>query len=204
MQSDVPTNTLNYGEHPARPWYYSTTVARISLFLIATVLLLLAAAALDLLPHNYRTEQGERLVCANRLRLFGFAALLYAGQHGGQFPNDLQTLCIGNGTPRDLFCPAVRQTLKDDATDQQAIDAIAAHQTSYIYTGKGVRVESSKNTVVMYEPLTDHGSGMNVLFADAHVEWLNVVEANKLLARFAAGEHPVQYERPATAPSTVP
>lgn len=44
----------------------------------------------------------------------------------------------------------------------------------------------------MYEPLSDHGTGMNVLFGNAHVEWLSPAQARPLLKQVAAGVRPVR------------
>ena len=52
------------------------------------------------------------------------------------------------------------------------MQAIAAGQLSYIYCGKGLTVNSGDDVVLMYEPISNHGDGITVLFADAHVDWL--------------------------------
>ena len=77
---------------------------------------------------------------------------------------------------------------------------------SYIYLGKGLSAESAtEGTVLLYEPLSNHtGDGMNVLFADFHVEWLTAAEASTVLKQVAAKRFPVRYPmtQPATSPSS--
>ena len=137
---------------------------------------------------------------ARNLREMGLAIIMYANQHGGNFPDNLQSLYLDQELGPDVpFCPAATRPLQSNATTQQAIAAINAGRSSYIYVGKGLTVRSPDDVVVMYEPLSDHTVGINVLFADAHVEWLELAEAKKLLARFATGANSVQYS-PATEP----
>ena len=44
--------------------------------------------------------------------------------------------------------------------------------------------------VLAYEPLANHGNGMNVLFADGRVEWIDPPRGRKLLAELDAGYDP--------------
>ena len=45
---------------------------------------------------------------------------------------------------------------------------------SYIYLGKEMNTKTiSPDTIVAYEPLSNHGDGSNVLFGDGHVEFVS-------------------------------
>jgi prepilin-type processing-associated H-X9-DG protein len=138
----------------------------------------------------------DRSDCAARLREIGLAAIMYADQHGEHFPDSFKPLL----SEEDLwhysfFCPRVPTPTV--ATTQQA-ELVVTTQSSYTYLGKGLTKDASADTVLAYEPLTDHGDGINVLFTDAHVEWLDAIDANALLGRVRAGEWPLHY--PATQP----
>ena len=76
---------------------------------------------------------------------------------------------------------------------------------SYIYaapTMRFSRFDSSPRAegIVAYESLINHGDGINVLFGDGHVEWLNLNEAKHLVAELQAGRNP---PRPMPAAPTV-
>jgi prepilin-type processing-associated H-X9-DG protein len=48
--------------------------------------------------------------------------------------------------------------------------------------------------VVAYEPLSNHGNGMNVLYADGHVQWLDAGPGRRLMAELSAGHNPPRPE----------
>jgi prepilin-type processing-associated H-X9-DG protein len=50
----------------------------------------------------------------------------------------------------------------------------------------------------MDEPISNHSDGINVLFADAHVDWLDLDEAKKLIANSIGAKTPLRW--PATQP----
>lgn len=76
--------------------------------------------------------------------------------------------------------------------------------SDYIYVGDGLTTSSPSDAVVLYEPLHDHGGdGMNVLFADGHVEWVNASDCQPILTQSVAGVRPIRYPPPpATNPTT--
>ena len=46
--------------------------------------------------------------------------------------------------------------------------------------------------------MTDHTDGMNVLFADGHIEYLEATEAQTVLNQAATGKSPIVYPGPTT------
>jgi prepilin-type processing-associated H-X9-DG protein len=199
MQDDLPPTPLGYTSRKARrPGWLRVTCMTALLIGVA----FLVWSAITNLQSMQVHDDNFRPRCATNLREMGLAIIMYANQHGGNFPDDLQALYSDQDLASDtLFCPTTPPPLQSNATTQQAIAAINAGRSSYIYVGKGLTVHSPDDVVVMYEPLSDHTVGINVLFADAHVEWLELAEAKKLLARFAAGEEQVRYP-PTSNPAT--
>ena len=119
---------------------------------------------------------------------------MYANEHHLKMPDDLQTLFDSEELGANvLVCPRSNLPSLSGATTQAADAAITSNQASYIYLGKGLTLNAPADTVLMHEPIVDHGDGMNVLFADAHVEWLDLAEAKKLIARIGSGQNPVRY-----------
>jgi prepilin-type processing-associated H-X9-DG protein len=88
-------------------------------------------------------------------------------------------------------CPSSKDTASTGATTQAiVVDLKASGHLSYIYIGKGLSDKTvTSDTVVLYEPLADHGEmGMNVLFGDGHVGLLDGKLAAKVIAAVSAGQ----------------
>jgi prepilin-type processing-associated H-X9-DG protein len=55
----------------------------------------------------------------------------------------------------------------------------------------GLNVTAGAETVVVYEPVSNHGGdGMQVLYGDGHVDWLNKNQASQMLDDLKAGWNP--------------
>jgi prepilin-type processing-associated H-X9-DG protein len=144
---------------------------------------------------NRAREQANRVKCASNMRQIGLAAIMYANAHGGQFPDDLDTiLTSGTLQPFVVICPSSGDTPPSGASTQAMVaDMKNPGHLSYVYVGKGLTVSSSADTVVMYEPTANHsGDGMNALFADGHVEWLTGPEAQSILSQQSKGITPIK------------
>jgi prepilin-type processing-associated H-X9-DG protein len=156
-----------------------------------------------------------RMNCANNMRQIGLAAIMYASAHGNEFPDSLKTLVetedLGNVV---CICPAdpTQGQAHPIATSQPALGAMG---NSYIYVGDGLRsdVPNSEDWVILYEPLSNHqndkadmfaifsrhmNDGMNVLFADGHVEALTPAQAETILKQASAGTRPIIYHSTAS------
>jgi prepilin-type processing-associated H-X9-DG protein len=201
MRDDQPVQPLEYEPRTdagLRRAYW------LKVMKLAIVVAIIFGGIAFVLPFlNQARVENPRLACANSLRQLGLGAIMYAYQNNLKIPDDLQTLFdsqeLGSSV---LVCPSSNLPSLSGATTQAADAAIAANQVSYIYLGKGLTLNAPADTVLMYEPLADHQDGINVLFVDAHVEWLDLKEAKKLLARIAVGENPVRYS--ASVSSTQP
>jgi prepilin-type processing-associated H-X9-DG protein len=80
-----------------------------------------------------------------------------------------------NAPPAGATTPAIAENLNQP------------HHLSYIYAGRGVQASSvHPDTIIAYEPLTNHTTGMNVLFGDGHVEFVDAAKCAAILARVAA------------------
>jgi prepilin-type processing-associated H-X9-DG protein len=104
----------------------------------------------------------------------GKALIVYAKANHRHFPPSLDV----------VLKPGVIRASRD-----------AGERASYIYLGRGLSYPhagpSLSYTVLMYEPLNNrHGGGINVLFADGHVEHLFPKEVPAMLAGLKAGRNP--------------
>jgi prepilin-type processing-associated H-X9-DG protein len=58
-------------------------------------------------------------------------------------------------------------------------------------------------TVLAYEPVANHGTGSNVLYADGTVTFMVEPNASRVIQQVAAGQNPPKLG-PAMAPATLP
>jgi prepilin-type processing-associated H-X9-DG protein len=134
------------------------------------------------------SERQDRVLCAHNLRQVGQALQVYANDHSGHFPDALRTLPIETELEsRTLVCPTFDGEFDFTTPTTQAavFDALFARGAiTYIYFGKGLTMPVNPSHVLVVEPLENHERlGINVLFADGHVDWLNSADAGRLLSQ---------------------
>lgn len=124
---------------------------------------------------------------------------MYAQDHGGKLPNDLVTLFKTEDLSSFVFvCPSTSDVPAAGPTTQAVMNAMKQPGTvSYIYVGKGLTSSDlTADVILAYEPPSNHGgTGMNVLFGDGHVEWLEGKLAQSVVSQGKSGQ------RPASLPS---
>jgi prepilin-type processing-associated H-X9-DG protein len=202
----------NYSIKPKRRRFPILTilVAVGGVFLLASIMLSSRCGSREL---------ANRVQCASNMKQIGLAAIMWANDHGGKFPDDLDTLLAHEDLPSVMFnCPSSSATPAQGPTTQAVLDDF--HQTghlSYIYIGKGLTTQSPADAVVLYELPDNHKDddmsitselssekkaiGMNVLFSDGHTEWMTGAEAEALRKKIAAGVFPVLLSESAEAVS---
>jgi prepilin-type processing-associated H-X9-DG protein len=150
-------------------------------------------------------RQALRVQCASQLRQLVLGAFMYSNANRGFFPPDLDTLTASAGMPPVLLtCPACA----GDATKPVASTG-AFGNYNYVYLGNGRRVSAipSPMTVpLIYELPTNHDEpGINVAFADGHVEMLSGQAAQTFMIQVAAAAATQPITPPAAAtPGAVP
>ena len=168
------------------------------------VLLIVLLVLLLLPPLNRAREQNNRVRCASNLRQVGQAVFIYASVNAGRFPDTLDKLLPYAGSAV-FVCPSCGDTPAPGQTPQiQATNLYAGGHLSYVYVGAGMSTTAgpgnASTTVVMYEPLTNHRDGVNVLYADGSVSFLPRNAATTMIANLP----PRAATQPATAPATTP
>lgn len=149
-------------------------VAAMSLGGAAVLVLLLVLVLLP--PLNRAREQARRVQCASNMRQIGQAMMIYANGNAMQFPDKLDKLLLI--APNSAFvCPSCGHTPAPGATPQiQASNLYKGGHLSYVYVGAGMAMNAASmnpaTTIVLHEPLTNHGDGINVLYADGSVAFL--------------------------------
>lgn len=159
-------------------------------------ILLVGAGLLIAVPAMGKVRgAATRVQCASQLRMLGMGVMMYANDHKGYLPPNIKALCAGNYVkPQELVCPATGHTPAPGSTRaQQAANLTPGRHLSYTYLGKGQRLSQIRSPalhVLAYEPLTDHSDGINVLFADGHVEWFIAARAAKIISEVQSGQNP--------------
>jgi len=71
---------------------------------------------------------------------------------------------------------------------KQATDWVNEH-SDYIYLGKGLTNAVPADVVVAHEKLGAHrGQGINLVFGDGHVEWMQMPEAMRAIEKSKQGK----------------
>ena len=162
---------------------------------VVTSLTLLGMSMLMPSRHRPRSHPPE-LRCRSNLRQIGQGVQMYANENRGAFPPDFATLVLTQELTAEVFvCYSTNDTRATGATTQAvAANLTAGGHLSYVYTGKGLTMQSPAGAVVAYEPPSNHG-GINVLYADGHVAWLSAQQAQAVLTELAAGHNPPRTEK---------
>src|SRR4051794_16575552 len=142
--------------------------ARFGLFLGWVNIVLSSLFVMTLPFAAIRARQAAEITqCMSQLGQIGLARMMYATANGGQLPSSFDELVSGRYIrPFAFVCPACAH----DASKPIGTAAFGAE--SYVYMHPAERVgliASPANTVLTYEPLTDHARGINVGFVDGHV-----------------------------------
>jgi prepilin-type processing-associated H-X9-DG protein len=129
-----------------------------------------------LLPSlNRARETANRVKCGSNMRQIGMACLLYSNENRGNYPPDLGALIKTQDITAHVFvCPTEGTDLPPNLAVMKP-DEVAKwvnENSDYIYVGGGLKTTAGAETVVLYEKPQAHGrQGMNILYADGHVEF---------------------------------
>jgi hypothetical protein len=160
-RASSPALSYGPGEKPRR----NERDARLHLpayFAAGVVLVTLLLAVIVLPPMTSARAAQRQLNCASNLRQISIALQVYAASNNGQFPDTLGTLVSSSLLKQSLLvCPAVNGPVSS---------------SSYIYLGKGMTTAAASNpqTVILYEPLANHGAskGTHVLYANGTIAFV--------------------------------
>jgi prepilin-type processing-associated H-X9-DG protein len=171
------------------------TTSRQRAAIISLVLILIIISGACIAFHRF-SEYAGRKYCAGNMREIALAAIMYANAHNQRLPDNFLSLYNASNTipVGALFCPNIGWDQKSTATVNRTRDVIANDRISYIWIGKGVTADSPTDVVILYEKPDNHdGYGMNIAFADAHIEWLSPEDAKAFLAKVASADRPIHF-----------
>ena len=141
------------------------------------------------------SEPGNRLACAAHLRAVGQSLTFYAVKYDAKFPPTLDLLILHADTPARAFvCASTGDEPARGETLAEVMESFGAdpRHNSYAYAGGGLTADAvTREHVLAYEHLPNHAhAGMNVLFGDGNVRWLDAADAERLVTELAAGHNP--------------
>lgn len=136
----------------------------------------------------------NRQGCQNNLRQIGQAMRLYANEYGGAYPDKVEKLLTYEDITAEAFvCPATGDTpapVGTGATFAAASSLTSGGHLSFVYIGAGLTNSAPANSVLAYEPMTNHREGANFLWGDGHVSWEEKTEAEKLIRQLGQHNNP--------------
>jgi hypothetical protein len=136
----------------------------------------------------------DRSQCGRNLGAVGSALLLYADDHGGQFPSGLDVLVKDCQIPAEIFVsPTTNDQPATGPTTQQLLaDFAKPGHCSYVYLGAGQTIATARNHFVLaYEPLENHqGKGAHFFISNGNTEWHDANEASKIIEQLKNGVNP--------------
>ena len=130
-------------------------------------------------------ETADKVQSASNLRQIGLGAILFADANGGRMPNDLGEILATQDITVEVFLnPRVGDDLPVlPAGDAEAMAEWASNDSDYEWVGDGLTWEAGADTILAYEKPAGLEQGINVLFADGHVEFLTYAELPDRFAR---------------------
>jgi hypothetical protein len=159
--------------------------------------LLVVLALSVFLPSTGRPrEPAQRIKCASNLRQIGQALQIYSAEYGGMYPPSFDELLTTQDIlPEAFVCPSSDDERAQGATTRAMLqDFHAPGRCSYVYAFDGQTIPAPTVTaqhVLVFEDLVNHNhKGMNVLYGDGTVTWLNQDAAAHVTAELQAGHNP--------------
>lgn len=176
--------------------YYAprTRIARAAL--VAAALCAFAIGGHAFSPVGHSPGHSHQARCKSHLRAIGQCILLYSNDNGGAYPPTLGTLMVAADLgPEFVLCPAADETAApgtQPADSAKAVDANPMKYSSYVYLGARLNARSPANCVIAYERRHTHHEdrGMNVLYNDGSVQWVDEKAAKHIEGELAAGYNP--------------
>jgi len=137
------------------------------------------------LPATYRAKaQAQRAQAGNNLRMIGVALQMYAVDHN-QYPPDFGPLLAEKKVTLDTLVSShagtqVPPEVRKGNLDEQA--NWANSRSDFVYLGAELKPNAGATAILVYER-PDGRPGMNMLFGDGHIEWIDVESARQMIEK---------------------
>lgn len=122
-------------------------------------------------PLSMARERAKRVQSMSNIRQLLLAAVMYAEANKGQWPDDLQSLAKSGQIP-----PQVLTNPRQPGRDYLYIKPAAPFS------------KTNPDVILLHESPDDANDGINVGFADGHVEWMTLEAFKQAMAKQKAGK----------------
>jgi prepilin-type processing-associated H-X9-DG protein len=141
------------------------------------------------------SEPAHRLTCASHLSKIGQSLTFYAVKYDGRYPPTLDLLILFADTPAPVFvCESTGDAPARGETLDEVMKAFRSdpRRNSYAYAAGALTADAvTRDHVLAYEHLPNHAyGGMNVLFGDGNVRWLDRAGAEWVVEELGRGHNP--------------
>lgn len=133
---------------------------------------------------NRAREQANQVKSMSNLRQIALAAIIYANEHKGKFPETMAELAASGDLHPGMFIhPSSQKTAPPPFADPKAFGRWAEESGDYVWVGKGFNANrAGPDVVIAHERQETSRDGMvNAAFADGHVERITIPDLTQRL-----------------------
>ncbi|MGC4031755.1 MAG: hypothetical protein QM754_08490 [Tepidisphaeraceae bacterium] len=145
------------------------------------------------LLENSRRNRYAQARCAVNLRRIGNAIASYF-QAGGERPRSFDELArltvVTDLSPDEFVCPATEDERLPSTNPSEWGGRLTDHHFSYVVCPDPIPGPAGQR-VILYDRPHNHKDGLNVLYDDGQVEWLDRTVADNWLATVVATSQPI-------------
>jgi prepilin-type processing-associated H-X9-DG protein len=139
---------------------------------------------------NEARRNAARVRSASNLRQIGQAMLLYANENKGKYPKSMGELLLTQDVTVEVFVDPQTKNKPPANKNQEELAAWINQSSDYAYLGAGKNNTATAETILAHEKIRPGVNGINALFGDGHVEFMNVGELQRQLKQQQAKEKP--------------
>ncbi len=138
---------------------------------------------------NRGREQANRVKDASNLRQIGLGAMMYSNQQkNGAFPGSIGEIAKTQDlSPQVFFSPRSSTPPPAGLTPDQTVAYIQEH-SDYVWMGRGMKNTAGADQILAYEKMQGVSEGINILYADGHVEFQVMPAAREQIEKQQKGK----------------
>ena len=137
---------------------------------------------------NRAREQANRVKSASNLRQIGMGAIMYANNHNQKFPPDLGTMAQEEDLAASVFKnPRVPDRSPPPPANPKSLSKWINQNSDYVWVGAGKDATAGADVPLAYEKPEQNAEGVNILYADGHVEFVVMPEARQQIQKARHG-----------------
>lgn len=135
---------------------------------------------------NRARETANRVKSASNLRQIGIAMLLFSNENKQKLPDSFGQMITTQDIGVEVFAnPRLGTSVPPDvlAANADAKGDWADENSDYVYLGQGKTANAGPEEVMAYENPDGLDDGINILFGDGHVEFVQMEDAMRMIGK---------------------